>query len=141
MGFSPIRDISYGSIITGYPNSFPYVHATKFAIISMFYYLLCGCSVYLLLIKNKLFTLKEKILFSLIFFTLLLPQTFVHVEHRYFLPGYIIIYYIVCYTLMPLGSNYKDDSNWSGKIEKASKMIMFVSLYVIASESLLGCFY
>lgn len=140
-GFSPIRDISYGSIITGYPNSFPYVHATKFAIISMFYYLLCGCSVYLLLIKNKLFALKEKILFSLIFFTLLLPQTFVHVEHRYFLPGYMIIYYIVCYTLMPLGSNYKDDSNWSGKIEKASKMIMFVSLYVIASESLLGCFY
>lgn len=38
-----------------------------------------------------------KVLFFVILFFLILPQTFVHIEWRYFLPGYVVIYYVFAY--------------------------------------------
>lgn len=84
-----------------YP-SYGFNFSSYYYLFSMLNYLVLG-SVIFLLINKKLYKLlfnrNELIVFSLAFATMILPQTFVHIEWRYFLPGYIILYYIVGFKL------------------------------------------
>lgn len=140
-GFSPVREISYKSIITGYPNSFPFKHDSSFTIIPTVNYIFMGITGYMLFAKKRLLTHREIIGFIGIFLSLLLPQTFTHVEWRYFLPGYFIIYYMVFFKLFDVSRNAVKNHSREHCLEEIGRMLSFASIYVVASEALLWSFY
>lgn len=84
-----------------YP-SFNYQFNSFFYCFSMINYIILGSALFALINKRLrclFFNKKEYVLLGAIFSIIILPQTFVHVEWRYFLPGYVLIYYIVSFKL------------------------------------------
>lgn len=86
-GFDVKTNIVY-SDTTNFKGSIYYLFSTLNYII-----LACGVFGVFALKSNK----KEKLVFGFIFLTLILPQAYVHVEWRYFIVGYLSLYYFAIY--------------------------------------------
>lgn len=58
-------------------------------------YTVLACSLYALFRLKS--SIGEKMLYLVVFLSIVLPQTLVHVEWRYFIAGYLVLYYLFAY--------------------------------------------
>lgn len=79
-----------------YPNEIRWRESPGM-IYSLLNYIALASSVYVLVLSKKHVKLSERILMALLGIGLILPQMFVHVEWRYFLSTYILLYYFFSY--------------------------------------------
>lgn len=141
-GMSIMKSIAYGSLITGYMQQrYPYSHNSDFAMIPMLNYLLIGACIFTLAACWKEITKKEKIFWAVMLFSLVLPQTLVHVEWRYFFIGYIFVYYMVFFVLLSSMEKLAADGNKEVITDKLNKLFLFEGFFVLACEVLLWTFY
>lgn len=131
-GFDIKTHIAYPSI--------DYSFNSYFYIFSMVNYLILGSAIYIIFnnrIRKILISKKEFLLFIITFGILILPQSFVHIEWRYFLPGYILIYYIFAYKLGLVLSN----KDFKDMIWKSNYFIFIGPFCILAHMLSLSLYY
>lgn len=114
-----------------YPNGYDSYSSIK-EIFSFLNYLIIAIAIYNMTFFNN-YKL-EKITFLSVFLFLILPQTFVHVEWRYFIIGYIIIYYYFSFVFI-------DEIIEKKREIFTSYYIYFISIYIILSKWITVTFY
>ena len=100
-------------------------------------YLVMGVAAYIIALKNKILTRREKIFMLGIFISLILPQTYVHVEWRYFYPGYLMAYYLLAYKAPEWIENVIKTEKKDVAYNHFSKLFIWLSFYLIISEMIL----
>lgn len=141
-GMSIVKSIRYGSLITGYAAAkYPFAHTTEFAIIPMLNYLLIGGFLYVLFFKKNLLPTKGKCFWGISFLSLVLPQTFPHVEWRYFLVGYMMVYFVVGYHLLEYIRSVVIQEDRQRAAKEINQIAMFEAVFLLLMEVLLWTYY
>ena len=112
-----------------YPDT-PFQHDSRFALFSLLNYFVMGTAVYIIFMKAKLLNIREKVLWFVLFAVLIMPQTWMHVEYRYFLVGYIMMYYMVFFKA---GELFKSERKNVGVV-KLTHYLLFMDIYIYLSQ-------
>lgn len=111
-----------------------YEKKTSHYLFSLFNYIVLACSIYTIFTKN--ISKRENIIFSLAFLTIILLQTLVHVEWRYYISGYLILYYLLAFRFTQI---IEDNESFKNAIK--GNFLFYLAGFVYLSQWISLTFY
>ena len=130
IGFDVKTSISYPYSLEEYPN-ISEVKGVFFYVFSFLNYFVIGSALYIFVkhLKNR-----ERMLILIPFFSVILPHTWTHVEWRYYLIGYIILYFLVAF-YFPIVAQRATVRNPDGGKDRTInwKYWLYICLYIAVS--------